>query len=63
MLPSNYAWKEVKQMTKKEKAALTMVVALVGSAYLGKVAKQQGAALGLSVAAVSLISYAIAAAL
>ncbi|MEU3340674.1 hypothetical protein [Streptomyces sp. NPDC006668] len=47
-------------MSKKEKAAVTMVVALVGSAYLSKVAKQQVAALGLSVVAVSLIGLAMA---
>jgi hypothetical protein len=46
-------------MSKKEKAGLIMVVALVGSAYLGKVAKQQGAAIGLSAAVVSLIGYAV----
>lgn len=46
-------------MSKKEKAVVTMVVALVGSAYLGKLAKQQGAALGLSAAVVSVIGYAV----
>lgn len=47
-------------MSKKEKAAVAMVVALVGSAYLGKIAKQQGAALGLSALAVSVLGYAAA---
>ena len=47
-------------MSKKEKAGLIMAVALIGSAYLGKVAKQQGAALGLSAAVVSMIGYAVA---
>lgn len=47
-------------MSKKEKAAVAMVVALVGSAYLGKIAKQQGAALGLSALAVSVFGYAVA---
>jgi len=47
-------------MSKKEKAAVGMVVALAASAYLGKVAKQQGAALGLSAAVVSMIGYAVA---
>jgi len=46
-------------MSKKEKAALAFVVAVVGSAYLGKVAKQQGAALGLSAAVVGVIGYAV----
>ncbi|MFF7043715.1 hypothetical protein ACIP4T_09825 [Streptomyces massasporeus] len=47
-------------MSQKEKAAVAMVVTLVGSAYLGKVAKQQGPALGLSAVAVSVIGYALA---
>jgi hypothetical protein len=46
-------------MSKKEKATVAMVVALVGSAYLGKVAKQQGAALGLSALVVSALSYTV----
>jgi len=50
-------------MSKKEKAAVAMVAALVAQAYLGKVAKAEGAALGLSVMAVGLIGYAISAAL
>ncbi|MFF7966741.1 hypothetical protein ACFZC3_15415 [Streptomyces sp. NPDC007903] len=49
-------------MTKKQQAAVAMLAALAAQAYSGKVAKQQGAALGLSVVAVSLIGYAIAAA-
>ncbi|MCW7942826.1 hypothetical protein AAW14_12420 [Streptomyces hygroscopicus] len=48
-------------MSKNQKAAVLMVAALAGQVYLGKVAKQQGAALGLSVTAVSLIGYAIGA--
>lgn len=47
-------------MSKKEKAAVTMIVALVGSAYLGKIAKQQGATLGLSALLVSVLGYAAA---
>ncbi|MFF0018736.1 hypothetical protein [Streptomyces sp. NPDC005374] len=47
-------------MSKKEKAAVAMMVALIGSAYLGKIAKQQGAALGLSAVAVGAIGYAVA---
>lgn len=47
-------------MSKKEKATLAMVVALAGSAYLSKYAKQQGAALGLSAAVVSVIGLAVA---
>ncbi|MFF8406917.1 hypothetical protein ACF06P_35480 [Streptomyces sp. NPDC015684] len=50
-------------MSQKQKAALVMVAAMAGQVYLGKVAKQQGAALGLSVVAVSLIGYAVGAAL
>ena len=50
-------------MSKKQKAIVVMVAAMAGQAYLGKVAKQQGAALGLSIVAVSLIGYAIGAAL
>ncbi|MEV7684486.1 hypothetical protein [Streptomyces bungoensis] len=46
-------------MSKKQQAAVAMVAALAAQAYLGKVAKQQGAALGLPVMAVSLIGYAI----
>lgn len=47
-------------MSKREQqAALAMVAALAASAYLGKIAKQQGAALGLSAVAVSLIGLAI----
>ncbi|MER6977217.1 hypothetical protein [Streptomyces carpinensis] len=46
-------------MSKKQQAAVVMVAALAGQAYLGKVAKQQGAALGLSVVAVSLIGLAL----
>ena len=46
-------------MSKQRKAVLAMVAALAGSAYLGKVAKQQGAALGLSGVVVSLIGYAV----
>ncbi|MER5912336.1 hypothetical protein ABT124_18040 [Streptomyces sp. NPDC001982] len=42
-------------MSKNQKAAVLMVAALAGQAYLNKVAKQQGSALGLSVVAVSLI--------
>lgn len=48
-------------MSKNQKAAVLMVAALAGQVYLGKVAKQQGAALGLSVTAVGLIGYAIGA--
>lgn len=46
-------------MSKREQAAVAMIVTLAGSAYLGKVAKQYGAALGLSAVAVSLIGLAI----
>ncbi|MEU9208534.1 hypothetical protein AB0D27_11410 [Streptomyces sp. NPDC048415] len=48
-------------MSKKQQAALIMVAALAGQAALSKVAKQQGATLGLSVVAVSLIGLAIGA--
>ncbi|MGW2620341.1 hypothetical protein [Streptomyces sp. NPDC001500] len=47
-------------MSKQEKAALGLVVALIGSAYLGKVAKEQGAALGMSAMVVSVLGYAAA---
>ncbi|WP_416976696.1 hypothetical protein [Streptomyces sp. T028] len=50
-------------MSKKHQAAVVMVAAMAAQAYLGKVAKQQGAALGLPVLAVGLIGYAITAAL
>ncbi|MEV6791264.1 hypothetical protein AB0M87_04515 [Streptomyces sp. NPDC051320] len=50
-------------MSKKQQAAVVMVMALVGQAYLSKVAKQQGAALGLSVVAISLVGYAVSNAL
>ncbi|MFF9310097.1 hypothetical protein ACF1BS_04215 [Streptomyces sp. NPDC014748] len=50
-------------MTKKQKAAAIMVAALVAQAYAGKVAKQQGASLGLSVAALSLLGLVITSAL
>lgn len=50
-------------MSKQQKAAAGLVVALIGSAYLGKVAKQQGAMLGLSAAMVSVLGYAVAYAL
>lgn len=46
-------------MSKKQQAALVMVAALAGQAYLSTVAKRQGAALGLSVVAVSLIGLAV----
>lgn len=46
-------------MSKNQKAAVTLVVALAGQAWLGKVAKQQGATLGLSIALVSLLGLAI----
>ncbi|MEU8932375.1 hypothetical protein AB0D30_21095 [Streptomyces sp. NPDC048409] len=42
-------------MSKKQETWVVMALALVGSAYLGKVAKQQGAALGLSALAVSVV--------
>lgn len=47
-------------MSKKEKAAVAMVVALAGSAYLSKYAKQQGATLGLSAVAITVIGLAVA---
>lgn len=50
-------------MSKKQQAAVLMVAAIAGQAYLGKVAKQQGAALGLSAVAISLIGLAIGTAL
>ncbi|MFI5973527.1 hypothetical protein [Streptomyces sp. NPDC051452] len=50
-------------MSKKQKTVVAMLAALAAQAYLGKVAKQQGAALGLPVVAVGLIGYAISAAL
>lgn len=50
-------------MSKKQQAAVVMVAALAAQAYFGKVAKQQGAALGLSVVAVSLIGLAVTQAL
>ncbi|MFF0795155.1 hypothetical protein [Streptomyces spiralis] len=50
-------------MTKKQQAAVVMVAALAGQAYLGKVAKQQGAALGLSVLTIGLIGFAVTQAL
>ncbi|MFJ4735274.1 hypothetical protein ACIP6V_23875 [Streptomyces sp. NPDC088770] len=50
-------------MSKKQQAAVVMVAALAGQAYLGKVAKQQGTALGLSVVAISLIGLALTQAL
>lgn len=46
-------------MSKKQEAAVVMALALVGSVYLGKVAKQQGAILGLSALAVSVIGLAV----
>lgn len=46
-------------MSKNQKAAVLMVAAIAGQAYFGKVAKQQGAALGLPVLAISLIGLAI----
>jgi hypothetical protein len=63
MLILNYPERRWKNMSKKQQAAIAMVAALAAQAYLGKVAKQQGAALGLSVVAVGLIGYAISAAL
>ena len=50
-------------MSKKQKAAVAMIAALAAQAYLSKVAKQQGAALGLPVLAVGAIGYVISAAL
>ncbi|MFF4361165.1 hypothetical protein [Streptomyces sp. NPDC001604] len=46
-------------MSKQQKAAVGMVVALAASAYLSKYAKQQGATLGLSAAVVSVIGLAV----
>ncbi|MEU8906984.1 hypothetical protein [Streptomyces mirabilis] len=48
-------------MSKDQKAAVLMVAAMAGQVYLGRYAKQQAAALGLSVVAVSLVSLAIGA--
>ncbi|WDO05543.1 hypothetical protein ME763_07685 [Streptomyces murinus] len=50
-------------MSRKQKAVVIMVAALAAQAYLGKVAKQQGAALGLPVLAGSAIGYVTSAAL
>ncbi|GAB2714546.1 hypothetical protein [Streptomyces bullii] len=50
-------------MSKNQKAAVLMIAAIAGQAYLSKVAKQQAATLGLSVVAVGLIGLAIGTAL
>ena len=46
-------------MSKQQKAAVGMVVALAASAYLSKYAKQQGATLGLSAVAITLIGLVV----
>ncbi|MFF0139684.1 hypothetical protein ACFYRN_24925 [Streptomyces sp. NPDC005227] len=48
-------------MSKNQKAAVLMVAAMVGQVYLGRYAKQQAAALGLSVMAVSVVGLVIGA--
>lgn len=50
-------------MSKKQQAVVVMVAAMAGQAFLGKVAKQQAAALGLSAVAVGLVGLAIGTAL
>jgi hypothetical protein len=50
-------------MSKQQKALVLMVAAMAGQAYLGKVAKQQAATLGLSVVAVGLFGLVAGAAL
>lgn len=50
-------------MSKNQKAVAALVVALAGQAYLAKVAKQQAAVLGLSVAAVAVLGLAASAAI
>ncbi|MFF3848028.1 hypothetical protein [Streptomyces sp. NPDC002328] len=48
-------------MSQKQQAMVVMAVAIVGQAYLGKVARQQAAMLGLPVLAASLIGLAVSA--
>ena len=50
-------------MSKNQKAAVLMVAAMVGQAYLGRMAKQNAAALGLPAVVVGLVGVAIGAAL
>ncbi|MBT2389843.1 hypothetical protein J7E87_10460 [Streptomyces sp. ISL-1] len=50
-------------MSKNQKAAVVLLAAVAGQAYLGKVAKQQAAVLGLSAVAVMLLGLAVGAAL
>ncbi|MFI8535383.1 hypothetical protein ACIGMX_34700 [Streptomyces aquilus] len=45
-------------MSKNQKAAVVMVAAVAGQVYLGKVAKQQAASLGLPVLALTLLGMA-----
>lgn len=42
-------------MSKNQKAIVVLAAAVAGQAYLGKLAKQQAAALGLSAVAVMLL--------
>ncbi|MFJ8153949.1 hypothetical protein [Streptomyces sp. NPDC094468] len=50
-------------MSKKQQTAIIMIAAAAGHLYLGKVAKQQAAALGLPVLAVSVVIGALGLAL
>ncbi|MFE6362962.1 hypothetical protein ACFVP3_23560 [Streptomyces sp. NPDC057806] len=50
-------------MSKKQQAAVLMVAAVAGQVLLGKYAKQQAAALGLSTVAVGLVGMVIGAAM
>jgi hypothetical protein len=50
-------------MSKKQQAAALMVAAMAGQVLLGKYAKQQAAALGLSAMAVGLVGIVIGAAI
>lgn len=50
-------------MSKNQKAALIMVAAVAGQVYLGKVAKQQAAVLGVSALALSMLGLTAAYAL
>ncbi|MFF7452128.1 MULTISPECIES: hypothetical protein [unclassified Streptomyces] len=45
-------------MSKNQKAAVVMIAAVAGQVWLGKVAKQQAASLGLPVLALSLVGLA-----
>ena len=51
------------KMSNKQKAVVTLVIAVAGQAFLSKVAKQQAAQVGLPAVAVMLLGLAVGAVL